>query len=61
MSGSDRFVTSKDRLSLPYTNSVLLEVLRKANIVPALIPHTLTTSLEIDGKVQNWVPGIASD
>ncbi|XP_067950732.1 cytochrome P450 2D20-like [Watersipora subatra] len=49
--GSDRCVTSKERLSLPYTDAVLLEVMRKANIVPASIPHTLTTSLEIDGKI----------
>ncbi|XP_067950726.1 cytochrome P450 2B9-like isoform X1 [Watersipora subatra] len=49
--GLDRCVTSKDRLSLPYTDSVLLEVLRKANIAPSSVPHSLCNSVEIDGKI----------
>ncbi|XP_067950308.1 cytochrome P450 2B9-like [Watersipora subatra] len=49
--GIDRCVTLKDRLMLPYTDAVLLETLRKANIAPIAAPHTLQKDLIIDGKL----------
>ena len=49
--GQDRSVTSKDRVLMPYTDAVLLETLRKANIVPTALPHTLDESIIVDGKV----------
>ena len=36
---------------MPYTDAVLLEVLRKANITSTAVPHTVSKSIEVDGKV----------
>ena len=51
--GRDRAVTSKDRLSMPYTDAVLLEVLKKANITPTSVPHTVDQNIEVDGQVMH--------
>ena len=46
-----KFVTHKDRLAMPYTDAVLLEVLRKANIASTALTHTLEKEIVVDGKV----------
>jgi len=40
-----------DRSALPYTEAVILEVLRLGNIAPTGLPHTLEEEYVIDGKV----------
>ena len=50
--GASRPATSKDRLLMPYTDAVLLEVLRKTNIVPTALPHLVDENIKIDGQVQ---------
>ena len=36
---------------MPYTDAVLLEVLRKANIASTALTHTLEKEIAVDGKV----------
>lgn len=36
---------------MPYTRAVLLETLRKANIMPTAIPHSTSKEIKVDGKV----------
>ena len=36
---------------MPYTDAVLLEVLRKSNVVHSAAPHTLSEDIEVEGKV----------
>ncbi|XP_067946219.1 cytochrome P450 2C23-like [Watersipora subatra] len=47
--GPDRVVTCRDRLSMPYTDAVLYETLRKANIASFALPHTLEKDLVVKG------------
>ena len=49
--GQDRSVSSKDRVTMPYTDAVLLEVLRKSNVVHSAAPHTLSEDIKVEGKV----------
>lgn len=49
--GPDRPATSKDRADMPYTDAVLLETLRKGNIVPGGLPRTLDADMIVDGVV----------
>ncbi|KAF6040856.1 CYP2R1 [Bugula neritina] len=44
-----RTVSCKDRVSMPYTDAVLLETLRKASVAGAGLPHTLEKEMVIDG------------
>ena len=44
-------MTYKDRGLLLYTEAVLLETLRLANIAPVGLPHSLDKQMNIDGKV----------
>ena len=43
----------RDKLILPYTNAVILEILRLGNIAPTALPHTVLKDLEIEGKVRS--------
>ena len=54
MVGQERQVAYKDRLEMPYTEAVLLETLRKANIVPTSLPHVTDKDLILDGVV-GWL------
>ena len=36
---------------MPYTDAVLLEVLRKSNVVHSAAPHTLSEDIKVEGKV----------
>ena len=36
---------------LPYTEAVLLETLRRGNIAPLGVPHTMEKEIVIEGKV----------
>ncbi|XP_067946650.1 cytochrome P450 2D26-like [Watersipora subatra] len=47
--GQSRHVTGKDRVSLPYTDAVLLECLRKGNIAHVALPHVADKEMVIDG------------
>uniref|UniRef100_A0A915EPJ1 Cytochrome P450 n=1 Tax=Ditylenchus dipsaci TaxID=166011 RepID=A0A915EPJ1_9BILA len=47
--GSDRLVTLSDRPHLPYTNAVVNEVQRLANIVSVNVLHKTTRDVTIDG------------
>ena len=59
----DKTVTLRDKLIMPYTDAVLLEILknflrnsyiwflRKPNIIPTSLSHLLENELEVDGKV----------
>ncbi len=47
--GQNRKVSLEDKVSLPYTNAVLMESMRMATIVPMALPHTATSDLEIGG------------
>lgn len=49
--GREHAVSYKDRHILPYTEAVLLETLRLANIGPTALPHTLDKAMVIDGQV----------
>ena len=51
VTGSARRVTCKDRVNMPYTNAVLYETLRKANITNTSLPHTLDKDVLVDGEV----------
>lgn len=53
MVGFDRAAAYKDRLNMPYTEAVLLESLRIANVVPTALPHTLQREIVLDGKVRH--------
>ena len=45
-------MTYKDRSLLLYTEAVLLETMRLANIAPVALPHSLDKQMIIDGKVR---------
>ncbi|KAI6220893.1 (pine wood nematode) hypothetical protein [Aphelenchoides fujianensis] len=45
--GSGRLVTMADRLQLPFTNAVILEATRCANIIGQNVPRRLTRDLQI--------------
>ncbi|KAI3417097.1 hypothetical protein GPALN_015602 [Globodera pallida] len=47
--GTDRLVSVADRPNLPYTNAVINETLRIANIVPNNVLHALTREVTVDG------------
>ena len=49
--GQERLVTYKDRYTMPYTDAVLLEVLRVSNVVHSAAPHVLDEDIEVEGKV----------
>ena len=50
--GRDRLPTMKDKLLLPYTEAVLMEVQRMATILPEGVGHAnLNRDIEIDGYV----------
>ena len=44
-------MTYKDRQQLPYTEAVLLETLRLANIAPTALPHTVDKEMMLGGQV----------
>ena len=46
-----REVSYKDRLNMPYTDAVIRETMRKANVVPTALPHTADIDLYVDGFV----------
>ena len=46
-----REVSYKDRLNMPYTDAVIRETMRKANVVPTALPHTADIDLYVDGLV----------
>ncbi|XP_067947649.1 uncharacterized protein [Watersipora subatra] len=54
--GRDRPPTCKDRVSMSYTDAVLLETLRKSNMVSTALPHTLEKSITISGVVDIYCP-----
>lgn len=43
--GSERMPTMQDKLLLPYVEAMTLEVLRKANIVPFGVQHTVSENV----------------
>uniref|UniRef100_A0A914IA08 Unspecific monooxygenase n=1 Tax=Globodera rostochiensis TaxID=31243 RepID=A0A914IA08_GLORO len=47
--GTDRLVSVADRPNLPYTNAVINETLRIANILPNNVLHALTREVTVDG------------
>ncbi|GCC36302.1 hypothetical protein chiPu_0014795 [Chiloscyllium punctatum] len=47
--GSERVPTMEDRKRMPYTNAVLHEVQRFANIIPMNMPHATTTDIHFRG------------
>uniref|UniRef100_A0A914HQN8 Unspecific monooxygenase n=1 Tax=Globodera rostochiensis TaxID=31243 RepID=A0A914HQN8_GLORO len=47
--GTDRLVSVADRPNLPYTNAVINETLRVANILPNNVLHALTREVTVDG------------
>ena len=47
----DKQVVYKDRLSLPYTEAVLLESLRIGNLVPNALPQMVEEDLILEGDV----------
>ncbi|KAI6184603.1 hypothetical protein M3Y97_00614200 [Aphelenchoides bicaudatus] len=49
--GSDRMITVSDKPSLPYTQAVVLEIQRMANIVAINLPRKASRDVEINGKV----------
>ena len=53
-------MTYKDRNLLPYTEAVLLETLRLANIVPFSLPHVLDKEAIVDNMVGCLYPLIVS-
>ena len=40
---------------MPYTDAVLLEVLRKSNVVHSAAPHTLSEDIQVEGKVRGFM------
>lgn len=49
--GCDRQVSYKDRANMPYTEAVLLETLRLANLAPSALPHATTQDIFINDVV----------
>ncbi|XP_062915649.1 uncharacterized protein LOC134352289 [Mobula hypostoma] len=47
--GSERFPRTEDRKNLPYTNAVIHEIQRFANVVPLNIMHSTTEDLNFKG------------
>ncbi|XP_059834788.1 uncharacterized protein LOC132398968 [Hypanus sabinus] len=47
--GSERFPRTEDRKNLPYTNAVIHEIQRFANIVPLNLMHSTTEDVNIKG------------
>ena len=41
----------KERAMMPYTEGVLLEVIRHSKMMPTLLPHTLSQEITISGHV----------
>ena len=50
LTGFDRQIEYKDRLSMPYTEAFLLEVLRIANIASTALPHVYEKDITVAGK-----------
>jgi len=46
--GSDRSPTMEDKLRMPYTDATLLEIARRATIVPLNVPHRTTEDVQLD-------------
>lgn len=49
--GSDRMVTISDKSKLPFTNAVVAEVQRAANLLPLNLLRRTTREVKIDGQV----------
>ena len=47
--GNNRLPSFSDRESLPYTNALVLEVLRWHSIIPTGLPHRVTKDMIYDG------------
>ncbi|OQV17435.1 putative Cytochrome P450 2U1 [Hypsibius exemplaris] len=47
--GREKILTSSDRVRLPYTEAVILEVQRCANLVPLGVPHRSHEDIQVDG------------
>ena len=47
--GPDRFPTFDDRLSMPYTDATILELLRYISHLPISIPHKAIKDSDING------------
>lgn len=47
--GSGRMITVSDKSQLPYTNAVIMEVQRKANIVATNLPRKANRDIELNG------------
>ena len=49
--GRDRRPTMADKMDMPYSSAVVMEVQRKANIITFNIPRYLTVDVEIGGHI----------
>lgn len=47
--GTSRFPTLNDKENMPYSEAVITEVIRKANVAPLGVPHSCNTDVEFRG------------
>ncbi|XP_033743634.1 cytochrome P450 2B4-like [Pecten maximus] len=47
--GTSRFPTLNDKENMPYSEAVITEVIRKANVAPLSVPHSCNTDVEFRG------------
>ena len=45
--GTDRMAGLEDRISLPYTEAVIMEIQRYANIAPLGLPHVCRSDIKV--------------
>ena len=59
MIGQSRHPSVDDRADLPYTNAVLHEIQRMANIVPFSAPHFTNKEIQLGGyKIPKVISGL---